>query len=189
MPNLKHPETLAVKNAVYVGVNAEQVDSEIDLFTERRYLQFSRLLRLRKGKVLDIGCNTGRGGFVLKQDLPDVELDGLDCVADRLARLPPDVYSGKLLGFASAIDRADYTYDAVLAGEFIEHLYPADVDQTLCEIFRVLKLGGQLLLTTPNPQSIWLRWRGQSVLGGAHLSQHYKNGACLAVAYAGLFTD
>jgi len=38
--------------------------------------------------------------------------------------------------------------------EFIEYIYQADVDQTLGEIFRVLKIGGRLLLTTPNPGDV-----------------------------------
>jgi predicted SAM-dependent methyltransferase len=62
-----------------------------------------------------------------------------------------------------------------VAGEFIEHLYPSDVDRTLAEIFRVLRIGGQVMLTTPNPSDIKRRLRGRSILGGAHVSQHHAD--------------
>ena|SRR6516225_4034785 len=43
----------------------------------------------------------------------------------------------------------------------------------LCEFFRLLRLKGQLLLTTPNPHYLKNRLKGTSVLGGSYISQHY----------------
>jgi hypothetical protein len=63
--------------------------------------------------------------------------------------------------------------DAIVAGEFLEHLYPSDVDPTLCEFQRVLRIGGVLLMTTPNPYSLNMRRRKGSVYGVAHLTQHF----------------
>jgi hypothetical protein len=60
-----------------------------------------------------------------------------------------------------------------VAGEFIEHLPPDQVDATLCEFFRLLRLRGLLLLTTPNPRYVRHFLERTSVLGGAHISQHY----------------
>lgn len=42
--------------------------------------------------------------------------------------------------------------DVVVAGEFIEHLVYHDFIFSLKEFFRVLRPGGRLLLTTPNPE-------------------------------------
>jgi hypothetical protein len=36
-----------------------------------------------------------------------------------------------------------------------------------------MKPEGRLLLTTPNPNYLLLKLTGRSVLGGAHVSQHY----------------
>jgi hypothetical protein len=63
--------------------------------------------------------------------------------------------------------------DGIVAGEFLEHLYPSDVDPTLCEFQRVLRIGGILLMTTPNPYSLNMRRRKGSVYGVAHLTQHF----------------
>ena len=63
--------------------------------------------------------------------------------------------------------------DVVVAGEFIEHLYPDDVDSTLREFYRLIKPGGSLFLTTPNPNYLLLKLTGKSVLGNSHLSAHF----------------
>ena len=92
---------------------------------------------------------------------------------ERLNRLPASVYSGTFYGSSTAIPCESDYFDVVVAGEFIEHLYPEDVNKTLLEVFRVLKYGGRLLLTTPNPHDLKRKMRGKSILGGSHVSQHY----------------
>jgi len=159
----------------YEQLNEAQKSSEQDPFTEDRYRQFYKLLSKKSGRILDIGCNTGRGGRVLKQLNPQFTISGLDIVKDRLDRLPGDVYQDNVYGRSTEIPAADGTFDAVVAGEFVEHLYPADLDTTLYEIFRVLKLGGQVLITTPHPGDLKKKWRKESVLGDSHLSQHYPD--------------
>lgn len=161
--------------STYESLNIEQEVSERDLFTEERYRQFYRFLAKDTKTVLDIGCNTGRGGSVLNQLNSSLDISGLDCVESRLERLPKDAYTRSICGLSTDIPCEDYSFDAVVAGEFIEHLYAMDVEKTLAEIFRVLKIGGRLLLTTPNPEDIKKRIRGESVLGSAHLSQHFSN--------------
>ena len=159
----------------YETLNAQQTGSETDPFTEDRYHQFYSYLRKDARRILDIGCNTGRGGRVLKQKSPDLAISGLDCVQSRLEQLPKAVYSQTIYGFSTEVPVEDNAFDAVVAGEFIEHLYPIDVDKTLSEIFRVLKVGGQLMLTTPNPDDLKKKVRHESVLGGAHVSQHFPH--------------
>src|SRR4051794_28895498 len=84
----------------HVTRNALQVESEHDAFTESRYRQFAALLPQRPMRVLDVGCNTGRGGAFLKECRPECSLIGLDLLPSRLGRLPPDVYAGTICGSA-----------------------------------------------------------------------------------------
>lgn len=169
----------------YEALNLTQPESEHDPFTEDRYRQFYTFLPKGTCSVLDIGCNTGRGGSVLKGLDGSLKIYGLDAVRDRLDRLPKDVYEEGVHGYSTKIPNEDEAYDAVVAGEFIEHIYQADVDQTLGEIFRVLKIGGRLLLTTPNPGDIKRKLRGRSILGGAHVSQHFADTLKLKLRMAG----
>jgi ubiquinone/menaquinone biosynthesis C-methylase UbiE len=169
----------------YEELNLKQPESEFDPFTEDRYKQFYKHFPKTACSVLDIGCNTGRGGVVLKQLSKNLKIHGLDAVRDRLERLPKDVYEEVLYGYSTQIPCEDNSFDVVVAGEFIEHIYLCDVDRTLGEIFRVLKVGGRLLLTTPNPSDIKRKIRGQSILGGSHVSQHFSNSLALRLKMSG----
>jgi len=159
----------------YESLNMHQTVSETDRFTEDRYRQFYHFFPKHTHTVLDIGCNTGRGGKVLKALDHSLTIYGLDAVENRLERLPKEIYQHRIHGLSTAIHSDDCNFDVVVAGEFIEHLYPIDINQTLCEVFRVLKIGGRFLLTTPNPRDMKRKRRKESILGGAHLSQHFHD--------------
>jgi SAM-dependent methyltransferase len=168
----------------YVALNAAQVESEVDPFTPTRYEQFAAWFPAQTRQVLDVGCNTGRGGVALKRINPAWQITGLDLLQTRLDRLPESVYGGVICGSATAMPCADKSFDAVVAGEFIEHLPASAAQPFLMEAFRVLRLGGVLAVTTPNPQDWKLRWRKGSVLGGSHVSQHQARVLCLQMKMA-----
>jgi ubiquinone/menaquinone biosynthesis C-methylase UbiE len=158
----------------YVSQNLEQGISETDLFTVERYSQFNRFLPLGVRSILDAGANTGRGGQRLAELSPLYELTALDCVQSRLDALPK-CYRGAICGLSDAIPAEDQSFDAIVAGEFLEHLYPSDVDPTLCEFQRILKVRGRLLMTTPNPMYIRLLLSDKTVYTVSHLTQHWPS--------------
>jgi SAM-dependent methyltransferase len=168
----------------FVALNKAQIDSEVDPFTPARYEQFAAWFPLQTRHVLDVGCNTGRGGIALKGINRELQITGLDLLQTRLDRLPASAYCGAICGSATAIPCSDSSFDAVVAGEFIEHLPAGAAQFFLLEAFRVLRLGGVLAVTTPNPQDWKLRWRKGSVLGGSHVSQHYARVLCLQMKMA-----
>lgn len=152
--------------------NIAQPQAVTDTFTLERYEQFYRFFPKGANAILDIGCNTGRGGARLHELDNSLSVYGLDCVAERLNMLPA-AYKEGVYGLSTSIPKEDATFDAIVAGEFLEHLYPADVDPTLCEFQRVLKTGGRLLMTTPNPRYIKNRIKGLTVFSVSHLTQHF----------------
>lgn len=156
----------------YERVNLLQTEAESDHFSIGRYRQFVQHAPADAQVVLDVGCGTGRGGEEFARLRPGTRLWGLDVVQERLDSLPA-VYERKVRGLSTALPVEDRAVDLVLAGEFLEHLSPHDVDVTICEFQRVLRIGGHLLLTTPNPGYLRLKWAGVSVYGPGHLTQHH----------------
>ena len=169
----------------YISLNRAQPGSERDPFTVERYAQFYRHFPAKAQSVLDIGCNTGRGGKVLKELNGDLQIFGLDALQERVDALPAEAYSVGLQGFSTCIPASEASFDVVVAGELIEHILNSDVDKTISEIFRTLKIGGRLLLTTPNPLDLKRRWRGESILGGAHVSQHFPDDLAIRLRMSG----
>ncbi len=161
----------------YENINLRQVKSQSDPFTEDRYRQFLYYFPQNARTVLDVGCNTGRGGKVLNGLEPGLSILGMDCVKQRLNSLPA-AYDGMICCCSTQIDVENESFDVIVAGEFIEHLETTDIKPTLLEFLRILKVNGRLLLTTPNPNYIRLKFTGRQVIGGSHLSQHCPKELC-----------
>ena len=93
-------------------------------------------------------------------------------LAARAALVPAGVYDAVTVGGLAPIAGAGAQFDALVMGELIQHVpYPA-LEDFISSAARALAQGGRILLITPNPHYLFLRWRGGSVLGGAHVSVH-----------------
>lgn len=100
------------------------------------------LLNERPASVLDVGC--GRGEF-LQRFPASVRRAGLDCLPS--TSIAPGIeYHQQDLSLE--LPWGDDEFDAVFAGEVIEHLL--DTAAFLWECRRVLRSSGILVLTTPN---------------------------------------
>ncbi|MBU0455298.1 MAG: methyltransferase domain-containing protein [Gammaproteobacteria bacterium] len=113
-----------------------------------------------KGRLLDIGCNEGRGLKIFKQHGFEPEGIELNTNAAQLARQKGfQVYTVDLKDF-----HPEEKYDVAILSNVIEHAL--DPKTMLQDIARVLKPGGQLYLSTPNINSrfkkgfgrYWVNW-------------------------------
>lgn len=124
-------------------------------------------------RVLEIGC--GRGGFACwLASLPQrpSELIAADFSATAVHKGRALAVQRGLSGITweisdiQAIPHPEACFDTVISCETIEHV--PDPRNALCELARVLKPGGRLLLTTPNYVGtlglyrIYLRLRGRA---------------------------
>jgi SAM-dependent methyltransferase len=99
------------------------------------------------GRVLDVGCGTGR----LINQLP-MPACGIDWNMSNLAQVGR---GGVVLqGNALALPFADRNFDGVHCSHLIEHFCPSDAYQALSELGRVTQIDGLLVIRTP------VLWRG-----------------------------
>jgi ubiquinone/menaquinone biosynthesis C-methylase UbiE len=106
--------------------------------------------------VLDVGCSVGSIEMLFHLEHPEcaraTSIEGVDISPEAITRasglnLPNctfRAYDGATLPFADA------SFDLAVAIEVIEHV--ADKPGLIAQIFRVLRPGGRVFLTTPNPQ-------------------------------------
>jgi len=111
-------------------------------------------------RVLDLGC--GEGAFAAALARSGTDVLAVDVAEEPLRRARaayPELHV-QLIDGEGEWDLADASFDAVWAGEVIEHV--ADTAGWMSELRRVLRSGGVLLLSTPQ--------LGRSQLLGAALS-------------------
>jgi SAM-dependent methyltransferase len=105
------------------------------------YMQITPALKFQLGYGCVRGCYYGPLGRVDHKSIVSENGETFECDID-LFDAEKDVYP-----------YADESFDTVLCCELIEHLF-TDPMHMMCEINRILKPGGHLLLTTPNIGSL-----------------------------------
>lgn len=93
-------------------------------------------------RVLDIGCTQLPNLF-----LHNPHVSGLDVNQGEL----PDNYHELILGTIASLAHSNKSYDAIVAGELLEHIENPIV--FLKECYNTLNDNGTLVLSTPNPHS------------------------------------
>jgi len=136
------------------GIPGERADIglENNVRSKREHLQRYEYASKRvEGKILDIGCGTGYGSKMLhdannKVYGIDVSLGAIGYAAKNYPR--PEY----ICGSAEKLPFDDECFDAITAFEVIEHV--SNPYKTLSELHRVLKKGGDLFISTPNPRHL-----------------------------------
>lgn len=92
----------------------------------------------RMTRVLDAGCGEG---VIVDEYADRLEITGLDANYSS-----PRVTQGSLI----ALPFPDASFDRALCLDVLEHLAYEDQPRALAELFRVLRPGGELLVSVPN---------------------------------------
>ena len=117
-------------------------------------------LRSGTGKLLDLGCNEGRGLLIYKKNGFTAEGIEINEVAAREAQLKGfKVFTLPLEEFDPG-----YKYDVIVLSHVIEHAL--DPDEMLSKVNQLLKPGGELWVSCPNIKSwqrsvfgrFWINW-------------------------------
>ena len=134
------------------------------------------LNRIEGNMIIDVGCFTGAFVREASRRFPDKTVIGIDNFEDniRIARLLfPEMADRFQKMSVYRLEIADASADCVTLQEVIEHLEGAAL--AIKEVNRVLKKGGALIVSVPNPFYLWRiitfvcceignafrRWRGQ----------------------------
>ncbi|MBW4434709.1 MAG: methyltransferase domain-containing protein [Pelatocladus maniniholoensis HA4357-MV3] len=116
-------------------------------------------------RIIDLGCGTGSTTLMLKQAFPDAEVIGLDLSPYMLVRAAHKAESANLHihwrhGTAENTKLASNSFDLVTASLLFHETPPAISETILREAFRLLRVGGQVVILDGNQkilrQTEWL---------------------------------
>ena len=109
-----------------------------------------------EARVLDVGC--GSGVFASRMAELGAQVTAADsnsAAVDYGTRTFARPGLEFRLGLVDELEFPDSAFDAAVCLEVVEHIYPAQVEKLLSDLSRILRPGGQLLLTTPNYRGLW----------------------------------
>lgn len=122
----------------------------------RRFREVLEHAALEPGlRVLDVGCGWAYGSHWARA--LGCEVCGIDLAHDQLAWARRELAEGARLGLTQANAKAlpfrGGAFDRVFSVETMEHVFRPDRPAVYAELARVLRRGGRLALSTPNPAS------------------------------------
>ncbi|WP_446875181.1 class I SAM-dependent methyltransferase [Phormidesmis sp. 146-35] len=160
--------TIANQPTISLGANAEEYSQAMSPEAEQVELRWaSEKIRLliktlkalpQRERVADIGCRSGGQAAYYQEQAGIREMHGFDIAPVPLAEArKKGIVTHEWISGVSPCPVEDNFFDAIIAGDLIEHL--VDTDVFLEELHRVLRPGGYLLITTPNLAWWWSRVR------------------------------
>ena len=119
----------------------------------RARLAFS--LGKHAGIVLDAGCGAGSFTHLLSKALSDSLIIGIDisrksCKIAYNRSWSQNKKTEFLVADLLHLPFRNSSFDLIIFSEVLEHIFPYEREKVLCELQRVVKPCGYLLLTTPN---------------------------------------
>lgn len=145
---------------------------EIEAEHVHRYKAISNCIK--KMNVLDAGCGTGYGSFLMSQYAESVT--GMDISSESIEWCNDHYTSQHNLNFIQGsldvLPFEDSKFDCIVIFEVIEHVDKYIQDQFLKEAKRVLKSNGVLVMSTPN-KTIYTDKSGYH--NPFHISEFYLN--------------
>jgi ubiquinone/menaquinone biosynthesis C-methylase UbiE len=113
----------------------------------------------KKYRFLDIGCERGFDVFSLAKNFSGYEIEfiGIDISSEKIEVANEKVKENGmtnctfLQGNAEELEFPPDSFDIILCSEVMEHLYKPE--KALKDMYKILKKGGYLILTTPNPDN------------------------------------
>lgn len=148
-------ETYRVDPVEKFTANYESANSMERYYQQRKmrflYNSIKTVVDKNIEEVIDLGAGEGIFLDISKSFNQDIATIGLDIASEHCKTINKKGHYS-ICGDAENLPIKDNSLDSVFLLDVIEHFYDAKV---LNEIYRVLKVGGRLLLSTPNKYGIY----------------------------------
>jgi ubiquinone/menaquinone biosynthesis C-methylase UbiE len=108
---------------------------------------------VKKGRILDVGAGSAWvAEYFTKRDFDVISMDISLINLEKAKQKVPSLLHSCVSSDAFSLPYKDGSFEVVIASEIIEHVY--DPEAFVTELSRVLKPGGQLIITTPYKEKL-----------------------------------
>ncbi|MBC8465616.1 class I SAM-dependent methyltransferase [bacterium] len=131
-----------------------RLENRKNLYKEKHRYEIARnrIVSFKPERWIDIGAGNGYLAEIVKKNLPEIYIVGVDFVEEALIDAK-DLNEKKVVNLdKEAIPFPDNTFDFVTCLEVVEHLMLRE--NAMSEIHRILRPGGKCLISVPNIQFI-----------------------------------
>jgi 2-polyprenyl-3-methyl-5-hydroxy-6-metoxy-1,4-benzoquinol methylase len=125
----------------------EEIQDEAEMYNHLMHIASYKFAQqfAKDKKVLDYGCGSGYGSFLLSSVALNVVGVDIDNEAIEKAQ---NAYSANNLKYSTIKELVDTKFDVIISFQVIEHV--TNVKEYLEKLKRMLNPGGYLLISTPN---------------------------------------
>ncbi len=136
-----------MSNIIQTAERSSHLDPSENVIFQRHLAAYKEASKLTSGTILEIGSGEGYGVAELsKKSQKYIAVDKYDSPIDEELKKNNNIEFFEMN--VPPLDFAENTFDFVVTFQVIEHIN--DDEEFIKEIYRVLKPGGKLILTTPN---------------------------------------
>lgn len=122
---------------------------KLDPMSKDRIIQVTRMIRAKKGKILDLGFGYGYFEQEIKEKKGNYELYGIDISSYAVERARKKYGKNFFVGSILKLPFKDNFFDYVISLECLEHIESNKIFKILSEIKRVLKIRGKAIFSVP----------------------------------------
>lgn len=160
----------ASNDSNHTGYSNYKQDADLIALTAIRRYRFitSRTKKTTNIKLLDIGC--AYGYYMNVARLYGWDVTGIDISHDAVHEAKNTFHLNAHQGVLDELNIPSDTYDLVSCWDVVEHLQ--DPQSFFKEVFRVLKPGGSIVLSTPDIESIPSKIMGKRWMGFKSADEH-----------------
>ena len=122
-------------------------DASDNVIFQRHLVAYNEAAQIITGKTLEVGCGEGYGVAILAPQATEYQaVDKFQTDLDRYIADHPNVHFQQTS--VPPFPFQDNYFDSLVSFQVIEHI--EEDEELVSEMYRVLKKGGKLVLTTPN---------------------------------------
>ena len=136
--------------------DTQALSEEYNFFAKISTKRFRGFLpKDKEAKIIDVACGSGPFLYLLQKE-GYKNIEGVDLSKEQLeVARKMGIRNLRLADIFKYLPKYPQNFDMIIARDILEHLKKDEIIELLNLVYQALKLGGKVLISTPNAQSLF----------------------------------